>query len=92
MNAIKNFLVNSDETGRHIIYSMRTGKRYFVEPIGNGRGGDWGWSNKTSGKYTGSIIEKESIITTNNGFNNIETVVGNPYQAIIERDKQYPTL
>lgn len=34
------FLESRDNTGRFIVYSFRTGKRYCVEPIGDVRGGD----------------------------------------------------
>lgn len=32
----KRFLTNTDETGRFIVKSLVTGKKYYVEPIGNG--------------------------------------------------------
>jgi hypothetical protein len=95
---IKNFLVNSEETGRHIVYSFRTGRKYYVEPIGNGRS-DWGdidpVTKKMTGsygnKYTGSVTEKESLITEENGFKNIEFVQGgSPYHVIEQMDAKYP--
>ncbi len=99
---IKNFLVNSEETGRHIVYSFRTGKKYYIEPIGDGRGGDWGSYNPASGniehkkgdgKYTGSVTEKESVIKEENGFFNIQYVErGSPYHVIEQMDAKYPTL
>jgi hypothetical protein len=98
--AIENFLVNSDETGRHIVTSLRTGKRFFIEPIGYTRT-NWGSVNpatgemenkKGAGKYQGSVHESESLITEENGFTNIEVVeCGSPYHLITERDKKYPT-
>jgi hypothetical protein len=101
-NIVKNFLVNSDETGKHIVYSHRTGKRYFVEVIGNGRGGDWGSYNPASGniehkkgdgKFTGSVKPEESVITEENGFKNIEFVEkGSPYGCIDQMDSKYPTI
>lgn len=69
------FLENRDETGRYIVYSIRTGRKYYVEPIGDGRGGDWGSENpatkqiehkKGDGKYTGSIKAEESLLTPEN--------------------------
>lgn len=30
----KRFLTNTDETGRFIVKSLVTGKKYYVEPIG----------------------------------------------------------
>ena len=97
---VKNFLVNSDETGKHIVYSPRTGKRYYIEPIGDGRMADWGSYNpstgnienkKGAGKYTGSVREEESVITEENGFKNIEVVHGgSPYGCIEDMDAKYP--
>jgi hypothetical protein len=99
---VENFLVNSEETGRHIVYSKRTGKRYFIEPIGDGRMADWGSYNpstgnienkKGAGKHTGSVTEKESIIREENGFVNIHFVEnGSPYSIIDEIDSKYPTI
>lgn len=98
---IKNFLVNSEETGRQIVTSLRTGKKYFIEVIGDGRHSGWGDTNtatkqveisKETGKYTGSVTELESVITEENGFKNILTVKGSPYSVIEGLDKQYATL
>ena len=99
-DVIKNFLVDSDETGKHIVTSGRTRRRYYVEPIGNGRMADWGSYNpstgdienkKGAGKYTGSVTEKESVITEANGFTNIHFVEnGSPYDVIAEMDSKYP--
>ena len=79
---------------------MRTGKRYYVEPIGNGRMADWGSYNpstgnienkKGAGKYTDSVREEESVITEENGFKNIEIVNGgSPYGCIGDMDDKYP--
>ena len=72
-----NFLLNREESGRYIVYSSRTGKYYCIEPIGDGRGGDWGsipsvgkelTHKKGDGKYTGSVLPKDSMITESNGF------------------------
>jgi hypothetical protein len=100
--AIENFLVNSDETGRHIVTSFRTKRRYFVEPIGPARMADWGSVNpatgqmenkKGAGKYHGAVPESESLITKENGFSNIHFVEsGSPYDIITELDKKYPTV
>lgn len=101
-DVIKNFLVNSDETGKHIVYSMRTGKKYYVEPIGNPRMADWGSYNpstgnienkKGSGKFSGCVPEDESVITVENGFKNIHFIEnGSPYSIIDEIDSKYPTI
>ena len=64
----KKFLTNTDETGRFIVTSYRTGKTYFVEPImarDTPRDGNWGSINpgakelmhkKGDGKYTGAVL------------------------------------
>lgn len=97
---LKNFLVNSNETGKHIVHSYRTGKKYFIEALGDGRGGDWGSYNpgtgniehkKGDGKFTGSIREEDSVITEENGFKNIEIIKGgSPYYIIEQMDAKYP--
>jgi hypothetical protein len=99
---IRNFLVNSEETGRHIVVSFRTGRKYYIEPIGNGRMADWGSYNpstgnienkKGTGKYTGSVLPEESLITPENGFNDIQIVdCGSPYSIIDKIDAQYPSI
>jgi hypothetical protein len=101
-NAIKDFLVDSDDTGRHIVTSYRTGKKYYIEPIGTGRMADWGSENpatgqienkKGAGKYAGSVLPSESVITEENGFKNIHTVEsGSPYDVISEMDSKYPSI
>ena len=95
---IDNFLVNSEETGKHIVTSLRTGKKYYVEPIGNGRS-DWGDVDPATGKitgdygskYTGSVTEDKSVITTENGFVTVVTISnGSPYGCIQQMDAKYP--
>lgn len=95
------FLTNTSETGRHIVFSKRTGRQYFVEAIDNsGHAADWGdvdpATKKLTGKYgskfTGSVTEKESIITKENGFDEIHySGVGcSPYGIIQDIDSKYP--
>ena len=97
---LNRFLTNKDETGRFIVTSYITGKKYFVEVIGDGRMADWGSYNpstgnienkKGMGKYTGSIKAEESLITEENGFKNIWNmpVGGSPFPEIERRDKEY---
>lgn len=98
----KRFLTDRDETGRFTVTSFRTGKVYFVEPIDeSGRPADWGSYNPSSGKienkkgfdkYTGSISEKDSMITKENGFDKIEYsgVASSPFSKIEEMDDKYP--
>ena len=98
------FLEGRDETGRFTVTSFRTGKTYFVEPIDEkGRPADWGSYNPGTGKvenkkgfdkYTGSIPEGESMITKENGFDNIvySGVGASPFSAIDKLDEKYPSL
>ena len=95
----KRFLENTSDTGRHIIYSYRTGKTYAVEPMGNPHT-KWGDLNPATGKvegsygskHRGSIDEKDSMITEENGFKNIvvHKPGQSPYAYIDEVDAQYP--
>lgn len=97
--AIKNFLVDSDKTGRFIVTSLKTGRKYYVEPIDNGLRTEWGDLNpatkKLEGdygdKYKGSVKESESLITEENGFENIVTLEPgySPLDYIEQIDKQY---
>ena len=92
MNDVKrDFLVNRDETGKEIVFFPETGKKYFVEYIGNGRMADWGSVNpatgkmenkKGAGKFNGSIKAEESVITKENGFDDIREGKGSPYETI----------
>lgn len=97
----KRFLTDSDDTGRFTVTSIVTGKKYYVEPIG-GNQVAWGDVNpatkKVEGsygeKYKGSIIESESLITKENGFDNItySGVGASPFSEIDRRDKEYELL
>jgi len=95
------FYENRDETGRFTVVSFRTGRTYFVEPIGDGRMADWGSYNpgtgnvenkKGAGKFSGSVEEKESLITKENGFEKIHYsgIGGSPFSKIEELDAVYP--
>ena len=94
------FLTNRDSTGRFIVTSFRTGKSYCVEPIGPDRAADWGDVNPTTKetegsygeKYRGSIDESDSLITKENGFENIKYsgIGGSPMSIIEEMDLKYP--
>lgn len=81
-NKIKErFLSNTDHTGRFMITSKVTGVSYYVEPVGNPRT-NWGdldpATKKVTGsygtKYRGSVDEKDSIVTEENGFKNVVTL------------------
>jgi hypothetical protein len=66
----KKFLTHSDHTGRQIVYSVRTGKSYYIEPIENYKhkiepihdagyiGNGWGDLNPSTGKLEGSYGKK----------------------------------
>lgn len=97
------FLTNTDETGRFIVYSARTGKTYFVEPIINGHTPAWGsvdpatgnlMHKKGDGKYTGGVKPSESLITVENGFLADKITMldkgTSPHNAIDVIDSKYP--
>lgn len=99
-NFNKRFLTERDSTGRYISISKRTGKKYYVEPIGKPRT-EWGsiipGSNdlavkKGWQKNEGSIDANESLITSENGFDKIhELEPGISPDAYIDMlDAQYP--
>lgn len=80
------FLKDSENTGRYIIKDIDSGKLFFVEPIGFTKT-NWGdidpATNKVTGsygRYRGSVNEKDSLITEENGFTNIR--YGNPTDLI----------
>jgi hypothetical protein len=99
----KRFLTDTDETGRHIVISQRTGRKYYVEPILGERPPQWGSASPTAGdkdfahkkgdgKYTGAVKEDESLITEDNGFVNIKMLEkGTSPMAYIDHiDATYP--
>jgi hypothetical protein len=98
------FLTNTDDTGRFIVNSKRTGRTYYVEPI-DGRGKtdwtEWGSIDLATGKmmnkpgfrkYHGAIDPKESLITPENGFSKITMLEPgmSPLAWINHIDDQYP--
>jgi hypothetical protein len=95
----KRFLKDSDNTGRFIVKSKVTGKKYFVEVVGNTHSADWGDLDPATKKMTGSygeryegcIPEKDSLITEENGFEKITTLPAgvSPFDEIEKRDKEY---
>lgn len=101
MIVMDKFLTNTDETGRFIVYSKRTGKTYAVEPIW-AKTANWGSIDPASGKlmnkkgfkkHTGAVTEQESLIKEENGFVNIKTLEKgvSPLEAIRKIDSEYPT-
>jgi hypothetical protein len=106
MNAdfLKRFLTNTDDTGRFIVNSQRTGKRYFVEPI-DGRSKtdwtEWGSIDPATGKmmnkpgfrkYAGAIQPQDSMIDEANGFSKVHFLEPgmSPLYYIDILDEQYP--
>ena len=93
------FLKDSDNTGRFIVKSKVTGKKYFVEVIGGAHSADWGDLDPATKKMTGSygdryegcVPEKESLITEENGFESIITLPPgvSPFDEIEKRDKEW---
>lgn len=93
------FLTNTDETGRFIVTSQRTGRVYYVEPIA-GKKVVWGdmdpATKKLSGsygkKYTGAVEKSESMITLENGFTKVHDLEPgvSPLHAIEVLDAKYP--
>ena len=96
------FLTNTDHTGRFIVVSQRTGRRYFVEPIEMTRvDTNWGSIDPATGnlmnkkghdKYRGAIREDDSLIKEENGFKNIRMLDPgtSPWHAIDVIDAKYP--
>ena len=78
-NFKERFLTNTDETGRFIVKSLKTGKTYYVEPIDEGERTAWGDYDPASkefqtgcyGKYTGGVKPEESMVTKENGFEKV---------------------
>lgn len=97
---LQKFLTETDHTGRFIVTSQRTGRKYFVEPVGDPHR-EWGSIDPSSNKlmvkkawkkYRGSIDEQDSLITEDNGFENIRLLEPgvSPLKAIEYYDDQYP--
>lgn len=96
------FTTRTEDSGRFIVKSKRTGKEYFVEPIGDPHV-EWGSVDVTSGKMNvkkgwkknkGSIEHDESLITKENGFEKIHSLKpGESPLAYIDRlDEKYPSI
>ena len=98
-NLEKNFLVDSDKTGRFIVKSIRTGKKYFVEPVGDPHI-TWGSIDQASGKmsvkkgwkrYNGSVDASDSMVNEDN-FDKVHSLKAgeSPLQYIEQLDAKYP--
>ena len=95
----KDFLINSEDTGRFLVTSKRTGRTYFIEPQGDPHV-EWGSVDQSTGKMNvkkgwkknkGSTEKEDSLITTENGFENITTLKRglSPLKYIEELDSKY---
>lgn len=100
----KRFLTGTDDTGRFIVVSQRTKRKYYVEPVGDPHT-TWGsidpadsgqngklMHKKGDGKYRGSVDEKDSMITLENGFSKVHNLEPgmSPHAYIDWLDAQYP--
>jgi hypothetical protein len=97
----KTFLTNTDETGRFVVSSVRTGRKYFVEAIGDPHR-KWGSiipgdpshlaTKKGAGKYRGSIDAENSLISEETGFVKVHDLEPgmSPMAYIDHLDEQYP--
>ncbi len=94
------FMTNTDESGRFIVVSNRTGRKYYVEPIGDSHV-EWGsvypgdkelHHKKGDGKFRGSVHSKDSLVTEANGFTKVTTLDKgtSPLAAIDFLDSKYP--
>ena len=93
------FFEDTDNTGRHMCVSFRTGKRYYIEPI-EGKKVKWGDLNPATGKvegsygekYRGAVHKSESLITEENGFDKVHELPPgtSPMNYIETLDAEYP--
>lgn len=95
----KEFLTNRDETGREMVFFPETGKQYFIEYIEPRVMKDVAWGDvdpatkKLTGSYGGKSIgavkEADSMITKENGFEDIREGKGSPYWTIQQMHNEY---
>ena len=93
---MRDFLTNRDDTGREIITFTETGKRYYIEYVGSNHT-NWGDLNQATGniegsygdKHRGSIDAKDSMITKDNGFEDIREGKGSPYYTVQKIHEEY---
>lgn len=98
-NLKSRFLTNTDETGRFIVKSLKTGKTYFVEAIDGNDRSKWGdfdpvtkkFSGNYGAKYKGSIRKEKTLITKENGFDKIHNLPEgeSPLSYIDKLDEEY---
>jgi hypothetical protein len=95
----KEFLTNRDETGREMVFFPETGKQYFIEYIEPRVMKDVSWGDvdpatkKLTGSYggksNGAVKEADSMITKENGFEDIREGKGSPYWTIQQMHNEY---
>ncbi|WP_046742981.1 hypothetical protein [Kordia zhangzhouensis] len=99
-DVLQKFLYKTEDSGRFLVTSKRTGVTYFVEPIDSGKPTNlWGdldpATKKLTGDYgnkrRGAVLAEESLITEENGFQNISIFKGSPLGEIDRRDQLYAT-
>ena len=101
-NIKEKFLYKTEDSGRFIVESIRTGKKYYVEAIGDPHC-SWGSVDQASGKmmvkkgwkrFKGSVEKDESLITKENGFEKIHSLKPgeSPLEYIERLDSQYNDL
>jgi hypothetical protein len=101
------FVTNTDDTGRFVVHSQRTGVKYYVEPVEGAHTPVWGsidpatgnlMHKKGDGKYRGGVTEKESMITQAAVDAGVFDKIHNlgpgtsPHLAIDYLDSKYPTI
>ena len=102
MSLREKFTTRTEDSGRFIVTSKRTGREYFVEPIGDPHTA-WGSVDPANGKLMvkkgwkknkGSVEHDESLITKENGFEKIHSLkAGESPLAYIDRlDEKYSSL
>lgn len=99
-NLEQRFLTNTDETGRFIVTSNRTGRKYFVEPVLGANPPKWGDLNPATGKiegsygkkYVGAVHKNDSLVTEENGFIKVHNLDPgtSPLAYIDALDAEYP--
>lgn len=104
MKLPEGFLERTDDTGRFVVYSERTGKTYAVEPIwrktkqwgsidpaDSGAGGTL-TKKKGMDKHLGAVREEDSLLVEGEHFINVQTLEPgvSPMHAIKLLDAKYP--
>ena len=94
----KEFLINRDETGRLIYVFGETGKKYcveFIEP--RGFKSSWGdvdvvtkkLRSDSYGRHNGGIKAEESLITKENGFDEIREDRGSFTSTVVKMHDEW---